>query len=307
MPHPKKAVRESLCVMIVLALFLMAGVPAQGQPKVGLLIVAHGAPSEKWNKLPREFAAQVQQRLEAGEAQMVAALGMLEFTKPSVADAVAELESKGINQIVVIPLFIAPSTHSVHDLPCVLGTFYDPETMATLREEGAALVRSSSSIIVTPPLAAGEVIPTIMLQRAQALSKNPKREAVVLLAHGDPMFDPQWKSLLDRVASKLQKEGGFGSVHSACIGMGHGMATHGAEVLKQAAQDGKRVLVLGVYVGLGARGLLAHAKKHLPQGLEVVGSDHGVLPHPAAVDWAVKMAHEAAAARFGTPVVKAAE
>lgn len=299
---PRRAFTFTLVGVVALMLVCLPGAGvAQAAPEIGVLIVAHGAPMPEWNKLPLALGAEVEKQLVAEGGKMTAAIAMLEFAKPSVVDVVKQFEEQGITKIVAIPLFIAPSGHSVYDVPCVLGIAYDRATMDTLAGEGAEIVRSDAAIILTQPLAEGDVLPQVMLERAKEVSRAPAEEAVIVLAHGDPGFSPQWDDLTSRVCEKLETEGGFASVSSALIGMGMGSEfSHSAlPVLKEAAEAGNRVIVVGLYVGMSGDGYARRARKQLPKGTEIVGTKSGTLPHALVVEWVIETAKAAAAVRFG--------
>ena len=270
-------------------------------PEVGVLIVAHGAPWEQWNKLPRALATEVQDKLAQADNAMIAQVAFLEFATPSVAEGVAELEAKGVQQIVAVPIFITQSTHTLFDLPCVLGTLYHPETMEVLEDEGASIVRTGTPIILATTLCCSGLLPKIMLQRAQAISTNPREEAVVVFAHGSRTFAWPWRKNLRKVTKALREEGGFASADYAFVGVGHGPSATRTVVsaINRAAEHGDRVLVLGLYVAMGTDSLLEGCREKLPVGLEVIASQQGVLPHPAVADWVVSIAEKAATARSG--------
>lgn len=109
--------------------------------ETGLLLIAHGAPSSKWNKPVIEFGNRVaKEAIKDGKFKAVRT-AMLEFTEPDVPTAVAELEAAGCDSIVAVPLFIAPSGHSHFDVPAALGIYSSPRIKAIIAEEGGRLAR----------------------------------------------------------------------------------------------------------------------------------------------------------------------
>jgi len=80
-----------------------------------LLIVAHGS--------RRPDAGGVMERVCQDVAHRVSfpvALGYLQFQRPSVEEAIAELFHRGIRSLVVVPAFLSWGTHVTEDLPRLL-------------------------------------------------------------------------------------------------------------------------------------------------------------------------------------------
>lgn len=304
MTTSRTVLRRHVIPLVAVALLLHGGAATgrEATPEIGVVIVAHGAPKPEWNEAAREIGAEVERQLAAQGGRMTATVALLEFARPSVADAVKQFEEAGIRKIVAVPLFIAPSGHSVLDLPCVLGLAYDRPTLEALEEEGVEIVRSDASIILSQPLSAGDILPDIMRQRAQEVSSSPAEEFAVVFAHGDPDFAPHWNELLSRVTNTLKEEGGFACVSGAFIGMGRGeeFTQQALPALEEAARSGKRVVVVALYVAMSGATWVDRGREHLPEGTEIVGTKAGALPHASVAEWVVETAKAAAAARFGS-------
>lgn len=295
--------RNHSLLMLALGLALLVAVGASAfardDARVGVLIIAHGSPVPGWNKLPTDLAAAVQERLLQEDSAMVAKIAFLEFAKPSIADAINDMEAQGIDHIVAVPLFITQSGHTFLDIPCALGLLYHPATLEALKEEGTRPASPTAHVVLTPPLCCSGLLPQIMLQRAKAISKKPEEEAVVVLAHGSPKFSWPWRENLREVTSALREKGGFASARYVFVGIGDEMADKGVAAITAAARRGKRVLALGLYVGMGADVVVAGFREKLPAGIEIVAAEHGVLPNPAVADWIAHIAKVASRERFG--------
>ncbi|HID21670.1 MAG TPA: hypothetical protein EYP14_04640, partial [Planctomycetaceae bacterium] len=168
-------------------LFLAASTPAW--PKTGLLVIAHGARSKHWNEPVIELGRRVERlALESGEFSAVRT-AMLELTQPDIPTAVEELQRAGCERIVAVPLFIAPSGHTLFDVPAVLGIFFSPELKAALNREGLTTARPSVPVVLTETLGE-ELLAEFVLSEVRRLSKQPEDEALVLLAHGSHDHGP---------------------------------------------------------------------------------------------------------------------
>jgi len=110
--------------LIVILLVLIA-TNSFAQEKLGLLIIAHGSPAKQWNQPVLDIENQVKELLRTknvtdfDEVQ----IALMEFTEPSIATVVKDMENKGITKIFALPLFIAPSGHSLYDIPTILGLY----------------------------------------------------------------------------------------------------------------------------------------------------------------------------------------
>ncbi len=296
--------RQSALPIFAWALLALSVAPAQQAfarpaPKLGVVVLAHGAPSEAWNRSIRSLAAEVSDVLRQTRPDAVSTAAFLEFAEPTTAQAIAKLESQGIRHIVVVPAFITLSAHTVLDVPCVLGLLYDPATIKTLKQEKAQFVRTAAQIVVTPALDTSSLLPEIMAERVREISTAPADESVLLVAHGDPGFAASWDALMQSVADKLSNGGGFRSVTRAYIGMGHRLGEGEVARIKGAAQGARRLLVAGVYVASGASEVGGNLAGELGLGIPLVPTSKGLLPHPKIARWIADIAAATAAHRFG--------
>lgn len=269
----------------------------------GLLLVAHGSPLAKWNQPLLDLEAQVQQRFQPNCPFRAIKLVFMEFTEPTIADGVHALEAAGCDRIVVVPLLIAPSSHSQRDVPSLLGLYADERVEATLRAEGATPVRSRLPITVTPTLDYGDLLEEVLLRRVQELSRDPQSEALVVLAHGDGDFEPIWSRRMRKLVTYLCGKTGITYGDYAFVHVGQAYALHGVPVIAAATEHRPRVLVVGCYLAMGATTMhqryeRAPTSRDIPMpnflaGKDVVTSPAGLLPDPLVVEWIIRTAKQA--------------
>lgn len=278
---------------IILSLCLLsAAVFAQG--KTALMVISHGAPGMSWNAKVLDVEKKLQQVDIPGISYKRVAL--MEFSKPDIKAVVDDCEAQGCDTIFALPLFIAPSSHSEDDIPNILNLKYIPEVRKGLAEEKANIVHSKARIIVGPPLYYGNVIEKAMLARVKSISKDPKNEALILVAHGDPDRIGFWQELLDRNVKNIKDSTGIEYADTKFIAMGQNIVKDIQPVLTKAAKAKKRILVQAVYltssIGEIAKilGLDKETKKLTGSDTaEVVYSDGGILPDSEqdVIDWIV--------------------
>jgi len=78
-----------------------------------VVLFAHGSRDAAWRAPIEAVAAQVL----AMEPAIVVRCAYLEWSEPDLATAVAELGGRGVNHIVVVPLFLGVGKHAREDLP----------------------------------------------------------------------------------------------------------------------------------------------------------------------------------------------
>ena len=96
----------------------------------GLILFAHGARDPRW-AAPFEAVAA---RLRRAHADVPVRLAFLEFMRPTLPEAGAELVAAGCSQVAVLPMFLGAGGHVRKDLPLLLDAMQaaHPATAFTL-------------------------------------------------------------------------------------------------------------------------------------------------------------------------------
>lgn len=280
----------------------MAGA-ANAEDKLGLLIIAHGSPSPTWNQPVLDLERKVSELMQTEHPGLFSSIrvALMEFVEPSIATVISELEDDGINRVYALPLFVAPSGHSLYDVPAILGLYAEKGIMEELEEEGIELVDSDLKISLGPTIDA-EVVKSIMLDRVMEMSEDPDSEAIVILAHGDRYFEPIWISLVSEVGTGLCAKSGINYFDYGFIGMGQAFMSEGAHAIFRTLDKYDRVLVLGLYMCSGVDKLVRRAIKRMAgdstgdsdifAGYDVRFADSGLLPDKRISEWIVEKAFE---------------
>ncbi len=302
--------RARTCGLLIVLFLAIGGtfVAPRAWARAGLLIVAHGAPSESWCKPVAELAGKVEDVLESNGPSPFpkVTVGFLEFAHPTVAEAIRELEDDGADTVFVLPLFVAPSAHTICDLPNVLGIAAHPHVLRQLRQEGAEVAHPRARVLVGPTLAYGSFLDRALTRQAQLLSTKPDSEAVVILAHGDPEFEPIWRQLGRRIGASICGGTGISWFDVAFIEAGQTFLQNGLPAIERAAENRSRVLVLNLFVNLTARKLAKRYSSQLHErGLEdgaptVRYSDQPLVLDPDLPRWIATVAREMWAATHRT-------
>ncbi len=270
----------------------------------GLMIIAHGAPMPQWNRPVIGIEKEVKEILsEKGVSDFKSVrVAMMEFTKPTIADVVHDMEKLGIERIYAIPLFIAPSGHSVYDIPTILGLYSDKQMVDTLTEEGIEIVDTNIKITLGPSLHYGNILKTIMLDRVKELSNDSKNESLVLLAHGDKLFEPVWQNLSEEVCDYILANTGIDYYSYGFVGVGQEFTTEGVSAIMKAVEKNARTIVVGMYLSMGVERMENNSAsffmgkkqetKELFKDKNIVFAKKGILPDRRIAEWIVKRALE---------------
>jgi sirohydrochlorin ferrochelatase len=271
--------------------------------KPGLLIIAHGSPSPQWNKPVLALEEKVCKILKPDNPFAKVKVVFMEFTEPNVADGIKELEKADCDRIVTVPLLVAPSSHSHWDIPALLGIYSNPEIEKMLLEEGAQPLRSKLPITLTTTLSDSDVIEKVMLKRVRQLSSDPKKEAIVLLAHGSAAIPPSWERLMKRTVTYICGQTGISYGDWATVGVGQEY-NQAATAIQEAAKHRDNVIVVGAYLSLGVNRMHQRWSARFDQespmpglenpldGLSIRMSSQGLLPDEAVAQWIAATARD---------------
>lgn len=226
---------------ILLALALAAGaaprIEAATEPVYGILILAYGV-GGSWRKDLGTLRAQLKGRaIESVERIEGSPDGA------GVQRALDKLQNQRVAKVVAIPLMTLSQSPAVDEARYLFGIREEPAgDRPDARREGMEAPRAAGkSALVLPPdgrrlkrlasrvplvLAAtidrSPVLAEILADRAKALSRDPSRDAVVLVGVGprsDEALKP-WKTAAAAVAEQVRRKGGFRKAAVAAVRSG---------------------------------------------------------------------------------------
>lgn len=287
-----------LVIAVLFSLNMMA------QEKNAFLIIAHGAPSPAWNKPVLDIETQVKDLLKTKDITGYdeVRVALMEFAKPTIADVINDFKKQGITNVYAIPLFIAPSGHSLFDIPTILGLSYDKEMVDELKAENIEIVDTDIKITVGPSLHYENVMKDILLDKVKMMSVTPSEEALVILAHGDKNFIPFWEGLLDETGSYILGKTGIEYFNKGFVEIGQSFAIDGVNPILKASEKKEKVIVIGMYVSMGVKRMAENSAivmmghtmetKKMFEGKNIVFAESGLLPDARIGEWLVERAAE---------------
>jgi sirohydrochlorin ferrochelatase len=119
--------------------------------KRAILLVDHGSRRQEANAVLEELASRLQERVP----ERIVRYAHLSAAPPSVPEAMESCIAAGAQEVVVHPYFLAPGSHSTHDIPRLV--------------EEAAARHPGVRFRVTPPLGVDARLVDLILERVEQL------------------------------------------------------------------------------------------------------------------------------------------
>lgn len=234
----------------------------------GVLIIAHGSKDREW-------VGMIEQAVKAAELDLPYVTGFLELVPgKSIKDGIRGLESRDLDRILVIPLFLTMSSTHLHEIQYALGLI-PRSTIPTDIE----LIQPHAKIIWCSPLESHPYVHAILEERIKCLSQTPSQEALLLIGHGSDVegFHEGWEELLNNISTDIHKR--FGFVQTSYASLHPDNIQERAEVL---AAKGK-LIVIPFFLSEGY-----FTKSVLPrrlEGVEHLYQGQSLLPHFLVAQW----------------------
>lgn len=222
---------------------------AAAENKVGILLVNHGSVSEKWRNMLLDVDSAVRDELLTNPKIGDIKTAFMEYTEPSIATQMKAFDAAGYDEVVVVPLFLTVSSHSLSDIPNILGIQSDPKVIETLAKEKIEVYRSKARVTITPTLDFTTLLKKNVLRRIEALSDGSGNEGVVLVAYGDKDYNQQWEEMMDEIGRFLKIKLDIDTVAYAWCGHLVNYSTAPTEnAIKQVFELEDKVLVVPLLV-----------------------------------------------------------
>lgn len=283
---------------------------AQSAPTTGVLLLAHGGKPE-WNQRVIDVAKVV----DAKQPTEVA-FGMA--SRASIQQAVDKLQARGVKEIIAVPLFVSSHSSVITSTEFLLGlrpvapkdlaifakmdhSSHGAPAAATDHSNHAAHVDPASPVTLKLPvrmtsaLNRHPLIGAIVADRAKAISSDPAKEAVIIVAHGPVPDDDNNKWLADMavLAEQTKAAAPFASVQYMTVrdDAGPAMREAATKELREKVQAqvaaGRKVLVVPHLMSFG--GIEQGIRKRL-EGLDYTMTTQALMPDDRIAQWVIASA-----------------
>jgi sirohydrochlorin ferrochelatase len=307
--QPSRSVLKIRQVVPLLIVALLVARTATAEQ--GILLLAHGG-SEEWNARVTELAAKV-----GATRPTEIAFGMA--TRASIQGAVDRLVARDVSEIVAVPLFVSSwstvitSTEYLLGLraeaPAALAVFAkmnhapapaSPSDAAHVHDahtpvDGTTPVASPVPVRMTAALNDHPIAAEILATRARAISMDPAREAVIVVAHGpdEDEDNRRWLADMAALARRITETEKFTAVEYLTLRddapqpvRDSATAQLRATVRRQLAA-GRRALVVPLLISFG--GIERGVRERL-EGLDYTMAASALMPDDRLVSWVLAMA-----------------
>ncbi|MDC9724613.1 MAG: CbiX/SirB N-terminal domain-containing protein [Gammaproteobacteria bacterium] len=266
------------------------------QKKVGVLLVNHGSVAEKWRNMLTDVESAVRGELLANPKIGEVRTAFMEYTEPSIATQMKAFDEAGYDEVVIVPLFLTVSSHSLSDIPTILGINADPKVVATLTEEKIEIYRAKARVTITPNLDFTTLLKKNVLRRVKALSDSSGNEGVVLVAYGDKDYNQQWEEMMDEIGRFLKIKLDIDTVAYAWCGHLVAYSTEPTEkAIEQVFELEDKVLVVPLLVAFDPYfqlDIIETATKNVENSHNVTYKADAILPDENLNDWVVEITNK---------------
>jgi len=130
---------------------------------VGLILAGHGSEFGSYKETVEQLAAIVRKRSHFLTVQV----GFMELNNPSIHEALASAVDAGAEKVIVVPVLLSESRHTMQDIPKLLG-MEKGKTRATL----SFGPRGDVEVVYCKPIGADRRVADIILDRASEALKD---------------------------------------------------------------------------------------------------------------------------------------
>ncbi len=271
----------------------------------GVLVMAHGGGSS-WNQAVETMLAPLR-----ADYHVEIAFGMADAA--SLQESVRKLEAHGVRRIGVVRLFISGESwyeRTEQILGLRPGAPPRPATDAHAGHGDHAghamafwqLDTNAAFALSTEGLADAPEMGAVLVERARALSRDPKRESVLIIAHGpqDDAEDQRWLAQIGARAEAVRQAAPFRDVQVETLREDWPDKRAASEArirafVEQASRDGGQAIVIPYRVqGFGPY-------EEVLAGLSFVWDGRALLPSAEVEHWVRRQANELQKAAFRAP------
>jgi sirohydrochlorin ferrochelatase len=228
--------------------------------------------------------------------------------------AIRRLITRGVSEIIAVPLFISSHSSVVSSSQYLLGLISEaPPDLAKFammsHGHGAADHSAHNSdptkpidlpvpVRMTSALGRHELVARILLSRAQSISREPREETVVLVAHG-PVSDEVnalWLADMSSLAEQIKSNGPFRDIRYMTVRddapppIRDQATAEFRKLIESVKAEQRRALVVPLLLSYG--GIEPGVKKRL-EGLEYTITNQALLPDDRLIEWVLTSTREA--------------
>lgn len=274
--------------------------PAQEEVQIGVLLVANGSKSSAWVQMIKTLAQEVREPVLAKPGVKAVRLAFIEETSPSIASEMKAFDAEGIDEVIVVPLFIAQeSTRLNTHLQFLTGMKSESKVIKQLQNEGYEIYYPKARVSMTPALNQSEVLKKNVLRRVEALRGTDSGEdmGVLLVGYGDQVFGQQMEETMEGLGRYLKIKTEIDTVaYAFCGKLTDYSGAPVVEAINELLELEREVLVVPVLLGVDEMlqlNTIQAAINAVPTSSKVRYKQDAVLPDPQVNAWTLEKVQEA--------------
>lgn len=266
------------------------------EKKIGVLLVNHGSESKKWRDMLVDVEHSVKDRILEKKNVSGIKTAFMEYTEPSIATQMRAFDDEGYDEVVIVPLFLTVSSHSLSDIPNIVGIQTDPKVSETLAKEKIEIYRAKAKVTIAPTMDFTSLLKKNVLRRVQALSENGKQEGVVMVAYGDHQYNQQWEEMMDDIGRYLKTKADIDTIAYAWCGHLVNYSTEPTvKAIEKVLSMEDKALVIPVLVAYDPYfqdDIIGKATQMVEGSSRVKYKPDAILPDPDLNNWVVDITDE---------------
>lgn len=300
-PHARAAAASKLTALPEDAFESASAVSRGGDGgTTGILLVNHGSRATMWRRMLLDVHAQVADELLTIPGVAQVRTGYMEYTEPSIASQLKAFDAEGITDVLVVPLLLTVSDHSLDDIPAICGQGASDELLAELASENIEVYEPRARVEFAPLLDFSGLVRANLARRVRTIlgrgAGSAERTGLVLVGYGSAEFDDEWNAFFEQTRAHAEEDLGIAaSTHAWC--------GHLVEYSKQPTIDAidamlalsDKVIVvpqLVSYDPMFQERIIGRAARQCSDPSRVLYSADAILPEPEVGNWIVRISRE---------------
>ena len=289
-------------------LALLAARPSSAEP--GIVLLAHGGSAE-WNTRVTELAAKV----NASRPTEVA-FGMA--TRATIQSALDKLVARGVTEIVAVPLFVSSWSTVITSTEYLLGLRAEaPAALASFATmshapagasgtaaaghevhtaaDGTTPVKSPVPVRMTAALNDHPIVADVLASRARAISREPAKEALIVVAHGpnEENDNRRWLADMASLVARIKQAETFATIEYLTLRDDAPRPVRDAAtaqlrgIVQRELAAGRRALIVPLLISFG--GIERGLRERL-DGLSYTMAEAALMPDDRLAAWVLTVA-----------------